>query len=223
MQTPMRTRLLLVSHAPSAAQRSGRFAGPDEGLDARGLAAAAAYAQRAPLAGEGAIASASGSPGGTALTSPAACARETAAALGLTATVCDALADTDYGNWRGLRLAELAAHEPQALEAWLRDPAAAPPGGESFDAVRARVGAWLDTLAAPAVTAPDLAAGRTVIAVTHAAVMRAAIVHALGSPSACFAQIEIAPLTTVELRHSATRGWTWWPATDHSLKATARR
>jgi broad specificity phosphatase PhoE len=221
----MHTRLLLMSHAPSAAQRSGRFAGPDEGLDARGLAAAAAYAQRAPLAGELASelasAAATDSPGGTALTSPAACARETAAALGLTASVCDALADTDYGNWRGLRLAELAAHEPQALAAWLRDPAAAPPGGESFDAVRARVGAWLDALAAPACTVPDLAAGRAVIAVTHAAVMRAAIVHALGSPSACFTQIEIAPLTTVELRHSATRGWTWWPATDPSPEATA--
>jgi len=203
----MQTRLLLVSHAPTAAQRSGRFAGPDEGLDARGHAAAAAYAQRAGLTRGGSAA----------LTSPAACARDTAAALGLAATVCDALAETDYGSWRGRRLAELAAEAaqasraPHALEAWLRDPAAAPPGGESFDAVLARVGAWLDGFAAPA-DAPD----RTVIAITHAAVMRAAIIHALHASSAAFAHIEIAPLTVVELRRS-TRGWAWWPAQGTAL------
>ncbi|GAB2893186.1 hypothetical protein GCM10027093_30750 [Paraburkholderia jirisanensis] len=212
----MQTRLLLVSHAPTAAQRSGRFAGPDEGLDARGHAAAAAYAQAADLA-RGSSA---------ALTSPAACARETAAALGLAATVCDALAETDYGAWRGRRLAELAAEASQAphachvLEAWLRDPAAAPPGGESFDAVLARVGAWLDGFAAPD-EAQGRASDRTVIAITHAAVMRAAIVHTLHATSAAFAHIEIAPLTVVELRRSA-RGWAWWPAQATAL-ATAPR
>jgi broad specificity phosphatase PhoE len=196
----MQTRLLLVSHAPTAAQRSGRFAGADEGLDARGHAAAAAYARQADLARGNSAA----------LTSPAACARETAAALGLAATVCDALAETDYGSWRGRRLTELAAEASQALEAWLRDPAAAPPGGESFEAVLARVGAWLDGYAAHD-DAADRSSDRTVIAITHAAVMRAAIVHTLQATSAAFAHIEIAPLTVVELRRS-TRGWAWWPA-----------
>jgi broad specificity phosphatase PhoE len=191
----MQTRLLLVSHAPTAAQRSGTFSGPDEGLDARGLAAAAAYAQRVKFAHDSA-----------ALTSPAACARDTAKALGLDADVAGALAETEYGHWRGRRLADVAADTPQVLEAWLRDPAAAPPGGESFNAVVARVGTWLDGLAAQ-----QAAHDRTVIAITHAAVMRAAIVHTLRVTPAAFLHIEIAPLTAVELRVAA-RGWTWWPA-----------
>jgi broad specificity phosphatase PhoE len=201
----MQTRLWLISHAATAAQRSATFAGADESLDARGLAEATAYAKHTRFASDGAHAV-------LALTSPAACARDTARALGLTAASAPELADTHYGEWQGRRIADVAAQAPQALDAWLRDPAAAPPGGESFDAVVARVGAWLDKLAAnhPA----DLA----VVAITHAAVLRAALIHVLRAPAAAFTQIEIAPLASIELRHSR-HGWTWWPGTQANLKA----
>jgi broad specificity phosphatase PhoE len=195
MQT--QTRLWLISHASTAAQRSAMFADADEPLDARGLAAANAYAQRARFGIDGARKV-------RALTSAAACARDTAAALGLNAIVAAELADTDYGEWRRMRVADIAAQTPQALQAWLRDPAAAPPRGESFEAVISRVGAWLDALA------NDHPTDLKVIAITHAAVLRAALIHVLRAPAAAFTQIEIAPLATIELRYSK-RGWTWWP------------
>jgi broad specificity phosphatase PhoE len=193
----MQKRLWLISHASTAAQRSATFADANEPLDARGLAEANAYAQRARFAFDGAREVRT-------LTSPAACARDTARALGLHAAVDTALADTDYGEWQRMRIADLAAHAPQALEAWLRDPSAAPPGGESFEAVVARVGAWLDALAS---VHPD---DVTVIAISHASVLRAALIHVLRAPAAAFTQIEIAPLATIELRYSKRR-WTWWP------------
>ncbi|OLL27909.1 histidine phosphatase family protein [Burkholderia sp. SRS-W-2-2016] len=221
----MDTRLLLVSHAATVAQRAGRFPA-DEPLEARDRAAAeaarAVLARRADLGGA------------TAFTSPAACARDTVAALGLTATPVDALADVDYGEWRGQRLADIAQQAADALAAWTRDPAAAPPGGESFIQLVQRIGQWLDALgrhaepkAAPeaepesaptahAVLRPSThhaaQSARTVIAVTHAPLMRAAIVYALGAAPEVFPRIEIAPLSVIELR-SSRRGWTWWPAT----------
>jgi broad specificity phosphatase PhoE len=194
----MPTRLLLISHAATAAMRSGRFPADDalNTIDERAMTAAAALCERLP-AMESDV---------TILCSPALCARETAQALGLTAQVADALADMDYGRWRGMRLAEIGAVEQAALVAWSSDPDAAPHGGESFNAVLARVGAWLDRLG-------DIDAPVTgsVIAVTHAPVIRAAILHSIGAAPRSFSRIEVAPLSVVELRHSK-RGWTWWPA-----------
>jgi broad specificity phosphatase PhoE len=200
----MPIRLTLISHASTAAQRRATFADANEPLDARGLAEASAYAQRARFALDDARQAEV-----RALTSPAACARDTAQALGLPAAVAAELADTNYGEWRGLRIAEIAAHTPHALEAWLRDPRATPPGGESFEAVVTRIGAWLDALA------KNHAADVTIIAITHAAVLRAALIHVLRAPAAAFTQIEIAPLAAIELRCS-TRGWTWWPSSETS-------
>src|SRR5579871_1973020 len=128
----MDTRLLLVSHAATAAQRAGRFPA-DDPLDARGRAEAEAARTRLALPADA-----------TVFTSPAVCARETAAALGLSATPADALADIDYGQWRGQRLAEIADQVPHQLAAWTREPDAAPPGGESFGELVRRIGDWLD-------------------------------------------------------------------------------
>jgi broad specificity phosphatase PhoE len=190
----MRTRLLLISHPATAAQRKGAFP-DDDPLDARAVEEAAAFrASNAHRLGAR-----------LAFSSPAACARDTASTLGLAANVEHALADVDYGRWRGRRLLELADDEPDALAAWTRDPSAAPPGGESFDAVRLRVGAWLDALDKPG----------NVIAVTHAGVIRAALMHVLQMPSAAFTRIEVPPLAVVELQRNE-RGWTWWPAPHRS-------
>src|ERR1700761_5205653 len=97
----MQTRLWLISHASTAAQRSATFSDANEPLDARGRAEATAYAQRARIAFDGAREV-------HALASPAACARETAQALGLNATVAAELADTDYGEWTRMRVADIA-------------------------------------------------------------------------------------------------------------------
>src|SRR4051794_7038236 len=133
----MNLRLLLISHAPTAAMRAGRFPA-DDPLDARGLADA-----QARLSHLSHLAAFNEAP---AFVSPAACARDTASALGLNAKVDAALADIDYGNWTGRRLADLAAQAPIDLTAWMRDPDAAPHGGESFSQAVKRIGEWLDTL-----------------------------------------------------------------------------
>ncbi|CAH2800226.1 MAG: Putative phosphoglycerate mutase() [uncultured Paraburkholderia sp.] len=197
----MNLRLLLISHAPTAAMRAGRFPA-DDPLDARGLG------QRPPRARLNL--SLKFADDAAAFVSPALCARDTSSALGLIGQTDAALADIDYGNWRGQRLNELAAHTPEALAAWTRDPDAAPHGGESFSQVVTRIGGWLDALAAT----PDNASAdeRHVVALTHAPVIRAAIVHVLGASPAIFSRMEIAPLSVVELRHSRQRGWSWLPA-----------
>jgi broad specificity phosphatase PhoE len=195
----MDLRLLLVSHASTAAQRAGRFPVDHDALDARSIAETEAARARLAIPDDAA-----------AFAGPAVCARQTASALGLVATVDRSLADMNYGKWHGQKLIEIAREAPHELAAWTRDPNAAPPGGESFATLVMRVGAWLDALNT---TAEDLASThpRNVVAVTHAPLLRAAIVYALGASPGVFPRIEIAPLSLVELRRSS-RGWTWWPA-----------
>lgn len=184
----MHTRLWLVSHAATAAMRAGRFPS-DDPLDARGIADAHAYRERFDVPRDA-----------TAFVSPALCARETADALGLAAQPASALSDMDYGHWRGQRVADVANDDPSALSAWSTDPDAVVPGGESFAAVATRVARWLDAL-------DDVP---FVVAVTHAVVIRAAVLHALQAPLDAGMRIEIGPLSRVELRRSM-RGWVWWP------------
>jgi broad specificity phosphatase PhoE len=125
-----------------------------------------------------------------AFTAPARAARETAVALGLNVEVEPALRDCDYGRWRGLASKDVAGREPDAFAAWLSDPSAAPHGGESFAVLIERVGAWLTQ---------SLARDGATLAVTHAPVVRAAIVNALGAGPSAFARIDVAPLSLARL------------------------
>jgi broad specificity phosphatase PhoE len=104
------------------------------------------------------------------VTSPTRRATQTAAALGLEATIEPLLRDCDYGRWTGRSTDEVQAQEPEALADWIKDPSGAPHGGESVVALIARVSAWLDR---------QLTTPRIILAVTHASVIRAAIVCAL--------------------------------------------
>ncbi len=181
-------RLVLISHAATAATRAAAFPA-DEPLDPTGLAAAAAAAPAA--------ASALGRVGRV-LSSPARRCLATAAALNLPAAPEPALRDADPGRWAGHSLDEIAAAEPDAVSAWLTDPSAAPPGGESVAQVRRRAGGWLRSL-------PE-APGSTV-AVTHAAVVRVLVLAALGAPDTGFWRLDVGPLTRTVLRGHGDR-WT---------------
>ena len=156
--------------------RRGAFPG-DEPIDARGLAEAAALAGRV-------------SPVDRAWVSLALRARQTALALGLEAVVEPALRDCDHGRWAGRRLADVEAEEPVALAAWLALPATAPHGGEDGPALLGRVGAWLEERA--------VEQGRAT-AITHAAVIRAAIIHAIRATPRSFGHIDVAPLSMTVL------------------------
>lgn len=182
---PMPTRLTLICHGATAATRSGAFPA-DEPLEARALARTAALQPMLRRADR-------------AWTSPALRARQTAAALGLDAVAEPALRDGDHGRWAGRRLEEIQAAEPDGVIAWLADPDAAPHGGEPLSALLRRVAVWVDARAGD---------GRHGIAITHVAVIRAAILHALGAPASSFWRIDIAPLSVVELSHDGRR-WAW--------------
>jgi broad specificity phosphatase PhoE len=142
------------------------------------------------------------------LCSPAQCTGETAAALGLgeQATVDPAVADWDFGSWRGRALADVEAGDPEAVVAWRCDPRSAPHGGETLVDVLARVRSWLAGLEGEGT--------RTVV--THPAVIRAAVVCGLEVPEEAFWTIDIAPTSVTELRRRGTR-WrvariNWEPA-----------
>lgn len=178
------TRLTLVRHAPSQATRRSAFP-LDEPLDARGLDEARALATHLGRFD-------------AAWSSPAARARQTADALGLTASLAAELDECDFGSWRGRTLADLHAEDPAAVAAWMEDPAAAPHGGESLLALLERVRGWLDA------RADD---GSRTVAVTHAGVIRAAVVCALDAPPPAFWRVDVAPLSRTVL-HAHEGRWT---------------
>lgn len=124
---------LLVRHGQTALSIERRFSGrSDPGLTELGQAQAAALARAPALAGVSRIVS-----------SPLRRAQQTAAAiavvLGISVQVDDGLRETDFGEWEGSTFAEVQARWPAELDAWLADPAVAPPGGESFVQTSARV------------------------------------------------------------------------------------
>ena len=178
----MTARLDLLAHGASAATRAARFP-DDEALEASAVGALEALRGRLR-------------PYAQVLTAPARAARETARALGLDAEIEMALRDCDYGRWRGLASKDVAEREPEGFAAWLGDPTAAPHGGESLTALIERTQACL-TLA--------MAREGATLAVTHAAIVRAAIVNALGAGSSAFARIDVAPLSLARLSGHAGR------------------
>ncbi|MGW2562179.1 histidine phosphatase family protein [Streptomyces sp. NPDC001514] len=123
--------------------------------------------------------------------SPTARSRATADALGYAPLAQPALSDCDMGRWRGFTLAEVAAREPAAVDAWLADPRSAPHGGEPLLGFISRIGGWLDTR-----PADD---GSSVVAVAEPAVVRAALVYALKAPPPTYWNVDVRPLSTVVL------------------------
>jgi broad specificity phosphatase PhoE len=131
-------------------------------------------------------------------------ARQTAEILGLAATIHEDLRDQDYGIWAGKTLAEIEKDEPEDLAAWLTDPNYAPAGGESIAGVTERTGAFLDEMRAES---------GHVIAVTHPAVVRAAILNVLAAPLTAYWRIDTTPLSITDLRCDGRR----WVLRAHGL------
>ena len=168
--------IVLVRHGETDANARGLALGrADPPLTGRGLVQAQRLAARfATPAG------ATGATGGSAIgmnpaavvrTSPLQRARQTAdaiaGALGLGVVVDDRLVEMDYGEWDGLSFSEIPA---DALARWHADPSLVPPGGESLDAVGARMADFCE----------ELITG-SVIAVSHVSPIKAAVVWALGT------------------------------------------
>jgi broad specificity phosphatase PhoE len=178
----MRLHLLCVASTPSI--RSASFPSNDP-LDAQGRKALEAFAGVLPSCDKTWI-------------SPEVRAVQTAESLGLRSETNRLLRDCDFGRWAGRALAEVQSAEPDALALWLRDPTAAPHGGESFPDVIKRVQAWMDGL---------LSTSGSALAITHPMIIRAAIVSALGAGPHALRHIDITPLSRAKLSSDGRR-WT---------------
>jgi broad specificity phosphatase PhoE len=180
----MTTRLHLLCSASTSSVTSVAFPA-DEPLDSRGRGSLSKFTGRIPSCD-------------TLLRSPALCAAQTADGLGLDARAEPRLHDCNFGRWAGRSFADVQVEAPEALADWLQNPGAAPHGGESFIDVVVRVGEWMDDL---------LTAQGSVLAVAHASIIRAAIVHALRIAPEVFRYIDVAPLTRARLSGECGR-WT---------------
>lgn len=123
-------------------------------------------------------------------------ALETAAAFTGEPRVDPAIRDLSYGSWQSRTLDDIAEADPQALQAWLEDPDAAPHGGESLAALYDRISNWLDDC---------LAAGGHSLVVTHAPVIRVAVLKTLSAPLASFWRIDVEPLAIADIRSDGRR------------------
>lgn len=118
---------------------------------------------------------------------------ETVDALGLKGEPVAALADQNFGRWAGRRVEEL---DPAELASWMADPDAAPHGGETLNGLRQRVSALLSE---------SLGLSGHTLAITHAAVIRAAICEILGAPSSAFRAVDVQPLSLTRLSSDGRR------------------
>ena len=181
------TTTLLLRHGQTALSAERRFAGRgDIPLTDLGLHQASAAATA--LAGRAAV--------DLVLTSPLGRARQTASVIaertGAPLAVDDDLAETDFGSWEGMSFAEVSERWPAEMASWLAGADAAPPGGESFVAVAARVDAALGRLL-------EAHQGRTVVVVSHVTPIKTIVCRALLAPTAALFRmhLDVASLTEV--------------------------
>lgn len=178
----MKLRLSWICHGPTEANRKGRLP-DDEPLEEKAQERARFYGDAL-----GSI--------DRLLTSPALRAQQTAALWNIDATREAALRECDYGRWKGRSLADLYESEPESLSLWMTDLDAAPHGGESLSEVLRRVGAWLED---------NLDSTGHTVAVTHASIIRAAILHVLRAPVSAFWTIDVEPFGLVEMTSDGRR------------------
>jgi broad specificity phosphatase PhoE len=176
------TRITLISHGATAASRSAGFPA-DEKLLEGALGPAAAL--RDQLAERHRL-----------IAAPELRTRKSAEALGEDFAIDRQLADIDYGRWAGQSLRDVHEREPDGVAAWIADPDAVPHGGESIAAAIGRIGAWLDG---------QMAAGVRIVAVTHPAIVRAALVAVVGAPPQSFWKFDIVPWSLVEMSSNGQR------------------
>lgn len=169
-------RIIFVTHAATPAQKAGRFP-LDEELDAPTILKLAGLGWKAPSALR-------------TWASPEKRVQQTATALNLSPLNAYELRECDYGAWSGRSLEEVHAEDPSGLASWLSDFGSTPHGGESFRELICRVGHWIER---------QRGTGHSIV-VSHASIVRAAILYALAAPEESFRRIEVAPLTLTDLR-----------------------
>lgn len=168
--------VFLARHGETTWNLAGRYQGRREsGLTSLGMAQAAALAEAIRAANVGRVVA---SP----MLRTTATARPAAAALDLALETDDRLIEIAHGTWEGRLRDEIAANDPARYHAWRHDPAGAVfIGGETLAQVRERWRAFARSFAS------DVPA----LVVTHDAVVRVALVDALGRELDAFWDVEV--------------------------------
>ncbi|MCU0837296.1 MAG: histidine phosphatase family protein [Rhodospirillales bacterium] len=102
--------------------------------------------------------------------------------------------EQNFGRWQGLNWDEMQANDPEGYRAFWRDPTRnAPPDGESFADVMARVAAAISPLNARL-------AGRDIVVIGHGGSIRAAVALALrlAPPTAMAVVVDNLSLTRLD-------------------------
>lgn len=177
-------RLLLARHGEVPSNRELRYVGSlDEPLAGPGIEQAGRLADAlAPL------------PVQAVYSSPLRRARETgrriAEARGLPLEIEPRLREQAFGEWEGRTRREVLADDGERLLRWEADLGSAPPGGESLQAVQARM---LDLVADLSRRHPGGRDG--VVLVSHVGPIKALLCAALGVPLAAARHLFLDPAT----------------------------
>jgi broad specificity phosphatase PhoE len=195
------TTLILLRHGVTSATLRKVFSGSG-GTDPELIDQGHEQAERAAawIAGNG--------PVDAIVASPMRRTQQTAAAvgrtLGLEVEIEHGLREASFGDWEGFTFGEIADRWPDQMQAWLASTAVAPPQGEAFDEVDARVGQALDSLL-------ERYRGQTLVAVSHVTPIKLAVTRALGAPITSIYSMELSPASITTI--------TWWPDANASLRA----
>jgi len=172
------TVTLLLRHGQTPMSVQKRYAGTsDVPLTDTGVGQAAAAAKRLASAGLAAIVS---SP----LQRAVRTAEEVAAVTGLPVVTDEGFRETDFGAWEGLTFAEVRERWPDEMASWLADPAVAPPDGESFAEVSARVTQALQRV----LTSQER---RNVLIVSHVTPIKTLVAASLLAPPAALYRMHL--------------------------------
>ncbi|GAA5059602.1 putative phosphoglycerate mutase [Thermocatellispora tengchongensis] len=174
------TTLLLLRHGETPLSAERRFSGlGDPELTPQGVAqaeAAAARLARKPYEID------------VIVTSPLRRARATAEAVaaktGLPVQVDEGFREVDFGAWEGHTFTEIQRRWPRELAAWLADPDAAPPTGESFSTTARRVEDARERLIGEH-------PGKTILVVSHVTPIKTLLRLALLAPPAAMYRMHL--------------------------------
>lgn len=127
--------------------------------------------------------------------------------LGKAVEIEPGFAEMEFGRWDGLTFAEVAERDQAGLDGWLGSLETAPPGGESFHEVEARVLAGLDRVV-------ELHAGRTVVVVSHVTPIKTLVAKALNAPLESVFRMELSPASVSVV--------SFFPEVDGQARASLR-
>lgn len=191
------TTVVLVRHGQTAMTVARGYSGssePGPPLDATGRAQAAAAAALVDRVGRdlwGDVAYP-----GEVVASPMVRTQETAAVvagrLGVPVRTDALFQEADFGAWQGLTGVQIEERWPGMLEPWHTRGDVRPPGGESMADVGERLRRGLDTLRG---TGP-----RTVVVVSHAVAIRAALGVTMGSAPGTWSRLRVSPASVSIVR-----------------------